>query len=217
MRPFFENRVDAGNHLARSYSGPRDRALVLGIPRGGIPVGYSLARAIGGHLDTIVVRKLPIPHNPEAGFGAVAPDGSLVLNQDMLSRLRLSPDTIEEIAADVLEEVLRREKAYRGDRPFPDLEDANVILTDDGLATGYTMIAAIKMVREKEPRSVTVAVPVSPVDTARRIEPLADHFFCLHVSHHYPFAVASFYQDFHDLSDDEVGLYLEDFRFDGLA
>ena len=134
MRPIFEDRVDAGNHLARSYAGPQDKVLVLGIPRGGIPVGYTLAKAIGGHLDTIVVRKLPIPHNPEAGFGAVAPDGSLVLNEEMLSRLRLPPDTIERIAADVLEEVRRRERIYRGERPFPDLKAANIILTDDGLA-----------------------------------------------------------------------------------
>ena len=211
MRPVFDDRLDAGNHLARSYAGPRKNAMVLGIPRGGIPVGYPLAKAISGHLDTIVVRKLPIPHNPEAGFGAVAPDGSLVLNQDMLSRLYLSQDTIEEIAADVLEEVRRRERAYRGERPFPNLEGANVILTDDGLATGYTMIAAVKMVRQKEPQSVTVAVPVSPIDTARRIEPLVDDFYCLHVSHHYPFAVASFYYDFHDLSDDEVKRFLEDY------
>ena len=134
MRPVFEDRVDAGSHLARSYAGPRDKVLVLGISRGGIPVGYTLAKAIGGHFDTIVVRKLPIPHNPEAGFGAVAPDGSLVLNEKMLSRLRLPPDTIERIAADVLEEVRRRERIYRGERPFPDLKAANIILTDDGLA-----------------------------------------------------------------------------------
>ena len=210
MRPVFEDRVDAGNHLARSYAGPRDKVLVLGIPRGGIPVGYTLAKAIGGQFDTIVVRKLPIPHNPEAGFGAVAPDGSLVLNEDMLSRLRLAPDTIEKTAAVVLEEVRRRERIYRGERPFPDLKAANIILTDDGLATGYTMIAAVKMVREREPESVTVAVPVSPIDTARRIEPLVDNLYCLHISHHYPFAVASFYNDFHDLSDEEVLRFLED-------
>jgi len=211
MKPLFKDRLDAGRHLARSYAGPRDRAIVLGIPRGGIPVGYPLARTIEGRLDTIVVRKLPIPYNPEAGFGAVAPDGSLVLNQDMLSRLNLAPDTIEKIASEVLEEVRRRERVYRGERPFPDLKDLNVILTDDGLATGYTMIAAVKMVREKDPESVTVAVPVSPIDTARRIEPLVDNFHCLHVSHHYPFAVAGFYQDFHDLSDEEVQRFLENF------
>jgi putative phosphoribosyl transferase len=175
-----------------------------------LPIGYPLAQSVGGRLDVIVVRKLPIPHNPEAGFGAIAPDGSLVINEEMMRSLRLPEKQIADIASDVLKEVKRREAAYRGERPFPELNGKNVVLTDDGLATGYTMIAAIKMARKLGAAQVAVAVPVSPADTADRIKPLVDYFHCLYFSTHYPFAVASFYSDFHDMTDEEVLKYLED-------
>ncbi len=212
MKDLYEDRDDAGRKLAGSYRGPRDDIIVLGIPRGGIPVGYHLAAATGGDLDVVVVRKLPIPASPEAGFGAVAPDGSLVLNDEMMSRLRLPREQIEDIAAEVLREVKRRERVYRGEQPFPELKGRDVVITDDGLATGYTMIAAIRMARSRQPASVSAAVPVSPIDTAERIKPLVDHFHCLQVSRGYPFAVASFYLDFHDMSDEEVTAYLDDAR-----
>lgn len=208
MPVLFLDREDAGNKLAETYRGPREDMVVLGIPRGGIPVGYRLAQELGGVFDVLVARKLPVPHNPEAGFGAVAPDGSLYLNEEMLQHLHLSGEQVRVIASRVLVEVRRRLKVYRGDRPFPDLGGKNVILTDDGLATGYTMIAAVEMVRKMEPASVIVAVPVSPENTARRVRPLVDHFHCLHVSDRYPFAVADFYIDFHDLTDEEVLAYL---------
>jgi len=206
----FDHREEAGRRLAESYQGPRQDVIVLGIARGGLPVGFPLAQSIGGRLDVIVVRKLPIPHNPEAGFGAIAPDGSLVINEEMMRSLRLPEKQIADIASDVLKEVKRREAAYRGERPFPELNGKNVVLTDDGLATGYTMIAAIKMARKLGAAQVVVAVPVSPADTADRIRPLADCFHCLYFSTHYPFAVASFYHDFHDMTDEEVLKYLED-------
>ena len=212
MPRLFLDREDAGRRLGEGYPGPRENALVLGIPRGGIPVGYFLAEAIGAGLDVLVTRKLPIPGNPEAGFGAIAPDGSRVINEEMMRALRLPEAEIIRVASRVLDEVRRREKAYRGERPFPELEDTNVILTDDGLATGYTMIAAVRMARQRGAASVAVAVPVSPAGTFTRIEPLVDHFHCLYVSDRYPFAVASFYHDFHDLSDGEVLRYLGERR-----
>ena len=186
--------------------------MVLGIARGGIPVGYSLAKSLGGILDVVTARKLPIPWNPEAGFGAVAPDGTIFLNRDMVRRLGLGEVEIGEVAREVLAEVRRREEVYRGKRPFPALEGREVILTDDGLATGYTMLAAIAMVRKRGPGFMAVAVPVSPEETARMIEPLVNLFLCLHRSRHYPFAVASFYRDFRDLTDEEVRGYLERFH-----
>lgn len=209
MHVVFMDRDDAGRKLGESYNGPGRDPVVLGIPRGGIPIGYHLASAIGGDLDAIVVRKLPLPANPEAGFGAIAPDGSRVLNEDMLRGMRLSKAEIDHISYRVLQEVKRRETKYRGDRPLPALQGKDVVLTDDGLATGYTMIAAIKMVRTYGPASVSTAVPVSPSGTARYIEPLVDYFHCLRVSDDYPFAVASFYHDFHDMSDEEVVSYLD--------
>jgi putative phosphoribosyl transferase len=208
MSYLFVDREDAGRRLAEAYRGPTEKLVVLGIPRGGIPVAYRMARELDCAFDVLVARKLPIPHNPEAGFGAIAPDGSLYINEEMMQHLHLPPEQVNDIASRVLVEVRRRVKAYRGDRPFPDLAGMNVILTDDGLATGYTMIAAVEMVRKFRPATVGVAVPVSPDGTARRIRPLVDFFHCLHVSHHYPFAVASFYRDFHDLSDREVMRYL---------
>ncbi len=209
MPVLFRDREDAGRRLAESYEGPRHEVIVLGIARGGVPVGYQLARSLGGRLDVMVARKLPVPHNPEVGFGAVAPDGSLYINEEMMRYLRLPEEQVRTIASRVLVEVRRRVKAYRGERPFPVLEGMNVILTDDGLATGYTMIAAVEMVRKLAPSSVNVAVPVSPEETARMVRPLADYFHCLHLSRSYPFAVASFYEDFHDLSDREVLAYLQ--------
>lgn len=209
MPQLFLNREEAGRKLGESYRGPTRNAIVMGIPRGGIPVGYFLAKRVNAILDAIVVRKLPLPESPETGFGAIAPDGSIVINEDIVRSLYLSENSIARIAASVLEEIHRREKAYRDDRPFPDLEGMNVILSDDGLATGYTMIAAIKMARDKGAETVSAAVPVSPRDTAIRIKGLVDYFLCLHVSNRYPFAVATFYRDFHDMSDEEVIDYLK--------
>ena len=209
MPVLFSDREEAGQRLAESYQGQREDVVVLGIPRGGLPVGYPLAQSTGGIFDVIVVRKLPVPFSPEAGFGAIAPDGSLVINEEMMRSLRLPDRQIKEIAAEVLGEVRRREAAYRGDRPFPERNGKNVVLTDDGLATGYTMIAAIEMARKLGAGHVAAAVPVSPADTADRIRPMVDYFHCLYVSSHYPFAVAGFYHDFHDMSDAEVLRYLE--------
>jgi len=209
MPVLFTDREEAGQKLAESYQGPRNNVVVLGIPRGGLPTGYPLAKSVGGILDAIVVRKLPVPQSPEAGFGAIAPDGSLVINEEMMRSLFLTEEQVKAIAAGVLEEVKRRDKAYRGERPLPELKGKNVVLTDDGLATGITMIAAIKMARKMGAGYVAVAVPVSPSDTADRIRPMVDYFHCLYLSTHYPFAVASFYRDFHDMSDAEVLEYLE--------
>lgn len=200
----FKDREDAGRRLADEYGGPREDVVALGIARGGIPVAYPIARELGGVLDVVTARKLPIPWSPEMGFGAIAPDGSLVLNEEVTPQLRLSAEEVDGIAQKVLAEVRRREEVYRGGRSPADIAGRNVILVDDGLATGYTMIAAIEMVKKQQAAYVTVAVPVSPADTARRIEPMVDTLLVLHVAHTYSFAVASFYRDFHDMKDSEV-------------
>jgi putative phosphoribosyl transferase len=205
----FQDRIDAGNRLTEAYGGPRDNVVVLGIARGGIPVGYPLALALDAPLDVVTARKLPVPWSPEAGFGAIAPDGSMVLNPDMAPRLGLSREEIDSVVGKVLVEVERREKVYRAGRPAADTADKNVVIVDDGLATGYTMIASIEMARKQEAGSVNVIVPVGPEDTARKVKALADYFLCLHTSRTYSFAVASFYVDFHDMRDQEVLEYLE--------
>jgi putative phosphoribosyl transferase len=211
----FSDRLDAGRRLAELYDGPREDVVVLGIARGGIPVGYPLATELGAVLDVVTARKLPIPWSPEMGFGAIAPDGSMVLNDALMPSLRLSTEEVDAIAGQVLAEVRRRELVYRGDRDAAVLKDRNVVLADDGLATGYTMIASIEMVRKQGAAFLAVAAPVSPEDTARRVEALADRLLVIHEARTHSFAVASFYRDFHDMEDSEVLQYLEKARRDG--
>jgi putative phosphoribosyl transferase len=200
----FKDRYDAGRQLAEKLLIHRHNAIVLAIPRGGVPVGYEIAKRLDVPLDLIIPRKLPIPSEPEAGFGAVAPDGTIVLNEEMVAYLGLTSEDIGDIAAEVLTEVRRRIKVYRGDRPLPRLKGKRVILVDDGLATGYTMIAAVRAVRNERPARVIVAVPCSPETSVLRLEKEADEVFSLVVQRHGQFAVASFYSSFPDLGDDEV-------------
>ncbi len=207
----FADREEAGRQLAARYEGPHEDLLVLGIPRGGLAIGFTFAQALSAALDAIVTRKLPVPWSPELGFGAIAPDGTLSLNPEVLDIIGLRDDDVKEIAAEVLEEVKRREGAYRGERPFPAVAGRNVVVVDDGLATGYTMVAALKMLRKMEPAWLGVAVPVGPADTVELIRPMADYLLCLHIAAGAPFAVASYYDDFHDMNDAEVIAYMERF------
>lgn len=200
----FKDRYDAGRQLAERLLVYRHNAIVLAIPRGGVPVGYEVARKLDVPLDVIIPRKLPIPSDPEAGFGAVAPDGTVVLNERLMAYLGLSVKEIEEIVGEVLKEVRRRIKEYRGNRPFPDLKGKNVIVVDDGLASGYTMIAAVRAIKKERPRRVIVAVPCSPETSVERLEKEADESVCLAVQPYGPFAVASYYERFPDLNDEEV-------------
>ncbi|MFB3881615.1 MAG: phosphoribosyltransferase [Armatimonadota bacterium] len=205
----FIDRREAGRLLAeRLRVQPFGLLIVLAIPRGGVPVGYEISHALGCPFDVVVPRKLPIPWSPEAGFGAIMPDGTRVLNERMVRQLGLSIEEIDRIAAEVLAEVRRRQSAFRGDRPPPDVTGRTVILTDDGLATGYTMIAAVRAIRKQSPSSIIVAVPVSPRDSADEVARDADQVIALHISDEYPFAVASFYERFPDLTDEEVRRYL---------
>lgn len=213
----FSDRLDAGRRLAELYDGPRDEVVVLGIARGGIPVGYPIATDLDAVLDVVTARKLPIPWSPEMGFGAIAPDGSMVLNEELMPSLRLSPEEIDSIAKQVLAEVRRRELVYRGGRAAAEVAGRNVILVDDGLATGYTMIASIEMMKNQGAAYLTVAVPVSPADTARRVEAMTDRLLVIHEARTHSFAVASFYRDFHDMEDGEVLEYLEKARQAGPA
>jgi putative phosphoribosyl transferase len=198
----FRDRSDAGKKLSEHL--PQRDAIVLAIPRGGVPVGYEVAKKLGAPLDLIMPRKLPIPSEPEAGFGAVAPDGTVVLNEGLVGYLGLSPAEIENIVGDVLKEVRRRVREYRGNKPLPDLKGKNVIVVDDGLASGYTMIAAVRAIRKERPKKIVVAVPCSPESSLERLEKEADQVVCLAVQRYGPFAVASYYERFPDLSDDEV-------------
>jgi putative phosphoribosyl transferase len=201
----FRDRSDAGHALAEFVSpAPDPTALVLAVPRGGVPVASPLARRLGSRLDVAPVRKLPLPRWPEAGFGAVAIDGSTVLNEDLVQAYRLPISVIEQIKAETLDEVRRRAVAYRGTAEPPVCQCRDVVLVDDGLASGYTMLAAARMARENGAKSVTVCVPVSPRSSIERVKGVADKVWCLMAQEEAGFAVASFYEDFRDLSDDQV-------------
>ncbi len=211
-RVLFHDRTDAGKKLTRALieSEPKlQDPIVLGIPRGGIPIGYVLAEKLDCELDTIVLRKIPIPSDPEAGYGAVTIDKTVILNQEMLPHLRVSKKEMDRGIERVYQEVKRRNEVYRRGRPFPDLKDRSVILTDDGLATGYTMLAAVEFCRKKEPKEIIVAVPVASDSASELIRPAVDHFIVLHVSHSLYFAVASFYRRFEDMVDEEVVVILD--------
>lgn len=201
----FRDRSDAGIRLAGFVRpDPKEDSVVLAVPRGGAPVGEPLAEALDAPLYLVPVRKLPIPGNPEAGFGAVAVDGSRVLNDDLVYRFGLTQSRIDAITQDVLDEVRRRVREYGGEKgPLP-LQDRVAYLVDDGLASGYTMIAAARMVRNLAPRALMLAVPCSPWDSVARVQPHFDEMYILYVQERTPFAVASYYRYFPDLSDDEV-------------
>ena len=200
----FKDRRDAGRSLAERLTRYAGNATVMAIPRGGVPIGYEISRRLGIPLDLIMPRKLPIPSEPEAGFGAIAPDGTVVLNEGMVRYLGLSKKEIDQISISVLSEVRRRVREYRGDKPLPDLKHKTVIVVDDGLATGYTMIAAVRAIKKSSPKKVIVAIPCSPESSVERLKKEADEVVCLFEQPYGSFAVASYYEDFPDLTDDEV-------------
>ena len=205
----FRDREHAGELLSRillRYQG--GHAAVVAVPRGGVPVGFSIARNLQVPLDVVIPRKLPIPEEPEAGFGAVTADGSVVLNDRLVAQLNLPPKTIDAIVKEVRREVERREAVYRQAGPRVDLSGRTVVLVDDGLASGYTMLAAIKSIRKDGPRKVVVAVPCSPIRSIKLVTPQVDEICCLIRSDEPIFAVASYYEDFADLSDEQVLDYL---------
>jgi putative phosphoribosyl transferase len=211
VRAIFADRLHAGQQLAeemlhRGYAD--EKTVILAIPRGGVTVAYPVAKALRAPLSLVIPRKIPIPGNPEAGFGAVTADGTVILNQSLVARLGFPPGEIATLAQQVLDEVRQQVEEYHGTRPSPELKGKIAILIDDGLASGFTMIAAIRAARRQEPTKVVVAVPVSPASSMQRIEPLVDELVCLVVRETQGFAVASFYQDFPDVTDEEVKAYL---------
>jgi predicted phosphoribosyltransferase len=207
----FRDRVDAGRRLAErlsSYAGRPD-VIVLGLPRGGIPVAYEVARALGAPLDVFVVRKLGWPIQPELAMGAIASGGVIVLNEEVIEMVGAGRELIESVADEERRELARREREYRGDRPPPSIRGRTVILVDDGLATGSTMRAAARAVREQDPARLVIAVPVGAPETCESLRAEADEVVCVLQP---PFfqAVGLWYDRFEQTTDAEVRRLLED-------
>jgi len=209
----FADRLQAGQELAGRIKLP-ENAVIFAIPRGGVPVGYALSKAFKLPFDVIVVRKLPVPWSPEAGFGALTLDGRVILNPEFKGLL--SPKTVEEIARVVHQEVLRRNEVYRGGKGYRDLKGKVAVVVDDGFASGYTAIAAANFLKKFSPEAVVAVAPVCPKHTKELLKNYFDEVYCLVESEELPFAVASFYRDFHDLTDEEVQAFVEDLRREGL-
>ncbi len=217
----FADRDDAGRALgvalrARPWARPDARPLVLAIPRGGVPVAYHAARALGAQLDLVVPRKLQIPWEPEAGFGAVTSDGTVTLNEQLVARLRLTREEVGKLAARTVEEAKRRETEFRGDAPPPDVRGRAVVVVDDGIASGFTMVAALRSLRARGAHTLAVGAPCAPADSIDRVSPNADDVTVLEVDRGWSFAVASHYDRWWDLDDGEVHTYLHRARDEGL-
>ena len=202
----FRDRREAGRVLA-AYLAPKYRnrsdVLVLALPRGGVPVGYEVARALVAPLDVFVVRKLGVPGHEEFAMGAIASGGVRVLNEDAVQGLSIPAQVIESVAKREQAELERREREYRGDRLPPDVRDRIVILVDDGLATGATMMAAVKAVRLMQPVRVVVGVPVGSPATCRQLREEADEVVCAVEPESFA-AVGGWYADFSQTGDEEV-------------
>jgi len=205
----FKDRIHAGELLAKKlWRHKGEDAIVLAIPAGGVPVGYRIAVNLQLPLDLIVVRKLPIPYNPEAGFGALTTDGTIVLNEPVVEELGLTKEEIEMYASEKMREIKERLRKFRGDRPFSDLKEKIAIIVDDGLASGYTMTAAILSVRKHGPKRIVVAVPTAHLGALEKISPYTDEIICLNIRSGFLFAVADAYLNWYDLDDSEVIDYL---------
>ena len=201
----FRNRQHAGELLAALLPGYRSQpnTIVLALPRGGVPVAAVLARGLGLPLDVFPVRKLGAPSQPEFAMGAIAVNGLVVLHRNAIANLHVPQSTIDAVIAREHTELLRQEQAYRESRPPLILAGKTAILVDDGLATGYTMLAAIRAVREQHPARIVVAVPIAPTETVELLRPEADEVVCVHTPREL-FAIGQFYEDFTQTTDDQV-------------
>jgi predicted phosphoribosyltransferase len=203
-RPF-RDRTEAGRLLAgklAAYANRRD-VIVLGLPRGGVPVAYEVARALNAPLDVFLVRKLGVPGDEEFAMGAIATGGVRVLNGETVRALRISDHVIEAVAGKEQQELDRRARLYRGDRPPPDLRGKTVILVDDGLATGATMLAAVKALRQQQAGRILVAVPIAPPEICEQLRGEVDDIICAVTPEPF-YAVGCWYEDFSQATDEEV-------------
>jgi putative phosphoribosyl transferase len=201
----FMDRSHAGRLLAERLLAYRDQKIHLfAIPAGGVPVAAEIARALVLPLDLIIVRKIQLPYTTEAGFGALNPAGEAIFNEELLQRIHLSPEDIAAQTAKTAAVIRRREEKLRGGRPYPDLAGEPAIVVDDGLASGYTMRAAVQFLKRQGGGRISAAVPTGSWRTVQNLLPEVDELLCLNVRFGWSFAVADAYQNWYDLAEEEV-------------
>lgn len=201
----FRNRTEAGKLLAGQLTDYANRSdvLVLGLPRGGVPVAYEVAKELDAPLDVCLVRKLGVPGHKELAMGAITAGGVRVINENVIDWLRISPETINEVAAMEIRELDRRSHIYRGNRPLPKVKNHTIILVDDGIATGATIRAAISTLKKQKPRKLVVAVPVAGLSTCEELEAEVDEVVCI-LKPEDLYAIGLWYEDFQQTTDAEV-------------
>ncbi len=213
QRPVFEDRYDAGRQLATKLTEYKDQSVVvLAIPNGGVLVALGAALALEADLNLVISRKIPLPLSPEGGFGAVTDDGTIILNEEVVKKAGLSPQQINYQVSRVRDAIRQRSLLYHKDRPPPAVSGKTVIIIDDGLASGYTMMAAVESVRQRRPREIIVAVPVASATALKQVEKLADKVITGNVGFAPEFYVSDFYRYWHEPSNDEVIQCLKEWR-----
>lgn len=206
----FKDRHEAGIKLAeqlKKYKNNKN-AIVLAIPRGGVEIGYELSKSLNVKLDIVVTKKIGLPGEEEFAIGSVAPDKKVMLNEETISIYNVSQEYIKEKTKEIGREIERRYKAYKGKYKLQSLKNKIAILTDDGIATGFTTRAAIKYIKSQSPKRLVLAVPVAPLDLSNEIKEEVDEFICLHSTSLF-FAISQFYDYFPQVSDEEVKDYLK--------
>jgi predicted phosphoribosyltransferase len=206
QQPIFENRYDAGRQLAEKLAKYKNRSvIVLAVPNGGVLVALNVALALNADdFNLIISRKIPLPLSPEGGFGAVTDDGTIILNEEAVRRFKLSHQQINYQVSKVRTDIRQRSLLYHKDRPPPVVKAKTVIMVDDGLASGYTMMAAVESMRYRQPKEIIVAVPVASATALKKVEKIADEVIACVAGFGPEFYVSDFYRYWHDPSDDEV-------------
>jgi putative phosphoribosyl transferase len=211
--PLFENRYDAGHKLAEKLSSYANKSvIVLGIPNGGAAVGLSVALGINAELDLIISRKIPLPLSPEGGFGSVTDDGTMILNEEIVKKAGLTRQQINYQVSQVRMDIRQRSLLYHGDKRPMAISGRTVIIVDDGLASGYTMRAAIESIRHRKPEKIIAAVPVGPEGIINEVRQIADSVVTCAVGTERVFYLSDYYRYWQDITDNEVLHCMKEWR-----